>query len=247
MRFPRRPNPKAAPVQVAHRTVGDRLAEVWHTGFGKDPDPDHVDVAALKARVEHWTARHVANNSGMLGSFDPPEPYHVVREGDRIVVTPPRSRVLRSESWRFSPGLGELTTSTMLFARERHPQVFSYAVDQIWIVHRVWTNGRGASDALKIRGTRPGSRIVAALDYNFVHNVMRPPGKGFGWSVSPTLEGLDAEYGAPQGISDELQAVAPVAPTILALGTLIAEATGRSVSSHVEFIRRPVYGDGPGD
>lgn len=245
MRFPRRPNPKVAPVQVAHRTLGERLAEVWHTGFGKDPD--HVDVAALKARVEHWTARHVANNSGMLGSFDPPEPYHVVREDDRIVVTPPRSRVLRSESWRFSPGLAELTTSTMLFARERHPQVFSYAFDQIWIVHRVWTNGRGASDALKIRGTRPGSRIVAALDYNFVHNVMRPPGKGFGWSVSPTLEGLDADYGTPQGISDDLQAVAPVAPTILALGTLIAEATGRPVSSHVEFIRRPVYGNGPGD
>jgi hypothetical protein len=88
---------------------------------------------------------------------------------------------------------------------------------------------------------------VAALDYNFVHNVMRPPGKGFGWSVSPTLEGLDAEYGAPQGISDDLQAVAPVAPTILALGTLIAEATGRPVYSHVEFMRRPVYGDGPGD
>lgn len=137
----------------------------------------------------------------------------------------------------------------MLFAREQHPQLSSYAVDRVWIVHGVWTNGKGASDALKIRGPGYGSHIVAALDYNFVHSVMRPPGRGFGfgWSVSPTLEGLDADHGAPQGISDDLQAVAPVAPTILALGTLIAEATGRPVSSHVEFMRRPVYADGPGD
>lgn len=245
MRYPWRPKPKVDPAPAERRSVGERLAATWYTGFRKDPD--HVDVAAIKARVEHWTARHVANKSGMFQSFDPPEPYHVVREGDFLIVTPPRTRGLRSESWRFSPGQAELTTGTMLFARQRHPQVFTYAVDRIWIVHSVWTNGKGTSDVLKIRGTRPGSRIVAALDYNFVHNVMRPPGRGFGWSVSPTLDGLDADYEAPQGISDDLQAVAPVAPTILALCTLIAQATGRPVSSHVEFMRRPVYGDGPGD
>ena len=93
---------------------------MWYTGFRKDPDA--IDVAAIKARVEHWTARHVANKSGMFESFDPPEPYRVVREGDFLIVTPPRSRALRSESWRFSPGQAELTTGTMLFARQRHPQ-----------------------------------------------------------------------------------------------------------------------------
>ena len=245
IRDPRQPEPKGAPVPVVRRSVGERLAALWYTGFRKDPGP--VDADALRARVERWTVRHVANKPGMFQSFDPPEPYHVVREGDFLIVTPPRSRALRSESWRFSPGQAELTTGTALFARERQPQVFTYVVERIWIVHSVWTNGKGTSDALKIRGPRAGSRIVAALDYNFVHNVMRPPGRGFGWSVSPTLEGLDADYGAPQGISDDVQAVAPVAPPILALGTLIAETTGRPVSSHVEFIRRPVYADGPGD
>ena len=244
MRYPWGPKPKAGPVSVGRRTVGERLAAVWYRGFGKDPD--HVDTAAIKARVDHWTARHADKRDR---TFDPDLPYHVVRQGDFLVVTAPRSRAFRSESWRFSAGRAELTTGTMLFARQRHPQVFSYVVDRIWIVHCVWTNGRGASDALKIRGSGYGSQIVVALDYNLVHNVMRPPGRGFGWSVSPTLEGLAGDDRALQGIREdsELQAVAPVAPTILALSSVIAETTGRPVSSHVEFVRQPSYGDGPGD
>jgi hypothetical protein len=245
VRYPWGPKPNVAPIPVVRRTVGNRLAAAWHTGFGQDPGL--VDVAAIKARVDRWTARHVANHHGMFASFDPPEPYHVVREGDRLAVTAPRSRVLRSESWRFSPGQAELITSTVLFARQRHLQVFTYAIERIWIVHRVWTNGRGASDALKIRSPGYGAQVVVALDYNFVHNILRPPGRRFGWSVSPTLEGVDGDHGTPQGIREDLQAVAPVAPTILALCSLIAETTERPVSAHVEFVRRPIYTDGPGD
>jgi hypothetical protein len=247
VRYPWGPKPKAGQVPVVRRTVGERLAAVWYTGFGKDPD--QVDVAAIKARVDHWTARHAANKYGMFESFDTHQPYHVVREGNCLVVTPPRSRVLRSESWRFSPGRAELTRGMMLFARQQHLQVFSYPVDRIWIVHRVWTNGRGASDALKIRSPGYGLQTVVALDYNLVHNVMRPPGRGFGWSVSPTLEGQAADDGTPHGSrqDSELQAVAPVAPTILALSAVIAESTGRPVSTHVEFVRQPIYADSPGD
>jgi hypothetical protein len=241
--------PKEGHVPVARRTVRERLAAAWHAawhgGFGNNHDV--VDVDYIRARVDHWTARHAADKYGRFASVDALGPYHVVREGDRIVVTPPKSPLHQSESWVFSPGRAELTVRR-LFARQ--PTMSSRAVDRIWISHRVWTNGKGASDALRIRGRGFGSETVVDLEYNLVHNVMRPPGRGFGWSVSPTLDDPAADDGTPQGISEDPDPtlVAPVAPTILALSRVIAETTGRPVCTYVEFITQPRYtGDGPGD
>jgi hypothetical protein len=88
-------------------------------------------------------------------------------------------------------------------------------------------------------------RTVVALDYNLVRNVIRPPGRGFSWSVFATLDD-PASDGAPQGITEDPDptVVAPVAPAILALSRVIAETTGRPVSTRVDFIRQPTYDNG---
>jgi hypothetical protein len=63
--------------------------------------------------------------------------------------------------------------------------------------------------------------------------------------VSPTLDDPAAD-GTPQGISEDPDPtlVAPVAPTILALSRVIAETTGRPVTTYVEFVRQPRYDNG---
>ncbi len=169
----------------------------------------------------------------MFASFDEPERYHVVPEGDRIVVTPPKSR---GASWAFSPGRTESTVSNR---HGRQPTVTSFAVDQVWINHHVWTNGKGATDVLQIRGPGYGSHTVVALDYDLVHNRMRPPWMGF--DVSPNLDDPAAEGGRKSSQTVDPTLVAPVAPAIVALSHVIADTTRRPVFTHVEFIRQPSY------
>lgn len=218
---------------------------VWNMQYQWRPKPraneDAVDVAAIRARVDHWTARRMDNEGRTLFPL-PHQPYHVVREGDRLVVTSPKSRLFPSESWAFSPGRAESITGSSFFGA-RDLNVSRYVVDRIWLVHRVWINGKGASDALRIRGPGYGLQTVVGLDYNIVHNVMRPSGRRFGGSVSPTLEGPAAEEVPPSGVRAESEpdTVAPVAPVILTLSRLIAETTGRPLALHAEFVRQPTY------
>jgi hypothetical protein len=79
---------------------------------------------------------------------------------------------------------------------------------------------------------------VAALDYDLVHNRIRPPSSGF--DVSPKLDDPAAQGGIPHEDPDPTL-VAPVAPTIVALSRVIAATTRRPASTHVEFIRQPRY------
>jgi hypothetical protein len=213
-----------ASVSRVRLPFGRRLAAAWRASFGD------VDVDYIRARVDHWTARHYG-----FASFDEPQPYQVVREGDRIVVTPPNSP---DGSWAFSPGWAEFNVR-YLFPRQL--QVISFAVDRVWISHHVWTNGRGATDILQISFPGYGSQTVAALDYDLVHNRMRPPGRRF--DVSPTLDDPAAAGGIPPHEDPDSTLVAPVAPTIVALSRVIAATTRRPVSTYVEFITEPTYGD----
>jgi hypothetical protein len=215
-------------------TFGKRLVAAARAAFG------HVDVDYIRARVDHWTTRDADNSYGMFASFKEPGRYHVVREGNRVVVTPPKSG---GASWAFSPGWASWTV-THLF--ERQPNVTNFAVDEVWISHYVWKNGKGATDVLQIRGLRYGSHTVAALDYDLVHKRMRFAGRGFGWNVWPTLDGPGDNGGIPQVISEtpDPTLVAPVAPIVLALTRVIADTTGCQVSTHVEFIGQPRYNDG---
>jgi hypothetical protein len=106
--------------------------------------------------------------------------------------------------------------------------------------------------AFEFRGSRPTLSTARSPDLQgdtIPQSAQRPPGRGFRWSVWPTLEGLTADDGTPQVSrqDSELQAVAPVASTILALSSVIAETIGRPMSTLVEFVRQPIDADSPGE
>jgi hypothetical protein len=152
--------------------------------------------------------------------------------------------LLQTESWVLSPGWAESTTG-IRFLRSQPLKVSRRPVLSVEVRHGMWDNGKGASDELRINGPGYRSQTVVALDYNLVHNVMRPPARGIGWSVSPNLEGPAADHGTSLGVIEgaEGEAVAPVAPPILKLSRVIAAATGCPATVRVRLRTQPYYGD----
>lgn len=158
------------------------------------------------------------------------QPYHVAWVGARLKITPPRPTgvsgvhlgLLRRRSWSFAPGSAEVETS---WGSRR--STTRYVVTGVEIAHDVWTDGRGATDRLKVTGPQYPSTTVVALQHDHLSNAQIPPGKDIRWCVAPTLTGSAAERGLPPGVGEayESDTIRAMAPAIVALSRLITDAT----------------------